>query len=476
MMSPFSFQGQIGRLPYALWSIGLFFSQHLVALMVITAYGAPPHDPQWMFYVMPLRFGTLRGAPDLVLILVLAYALAAAWALAALSFRRAANAGISVWMAAVVIAPVVQIAIILLLCVAPPRASAQDTSGRISPDDNVSPGRGPAATDRRESSDLQWQAAVQGLLAGAGLILAAVALGVLVFGTYGYGLFVVAPFIVGAITAYLANRRNDIGAARTLVLLAGAVALGGVALIAAALEGIVCLVVASPLGLIMAWIGGVLGREIARERRTPRQILPGLAVLPIVFAVENVTAPLARFETTETIAVNAPADRVWTAIVHMDPLDEPPGLPFRLGVAYPMRGEIDGEGAGAIRRGVFSTGVAIERITEWVSERKFAFVVVSDVPGMREISPYEHVHAPHVAGYFLTDGTSFELVPLADGSTRIIEHTSHQLRLDPALYWLPMARFIVHENNARVLAHIKRQAERAVQASSAVTSNVGASR
>jgi hypothetical protein len=29
----------------------------------------------------------------------------------------------------------------------------------------------------------------------------------------------------------------------------------------------------------------------------------------------------------------------------------------------------------------------------------------------------------------------------------------------PVLYWLPFARWIVHENNTRVLNHIKRQAE-----------------
>jgi hypothetical protein len=84
---------------------------------------------------------------------------------------------------------------------------------------------------------------------------------------------------------------------------------------------------------------------------------------------------------------------------------------------------------------------------------------VTDVPGMRELSPYAHVHAPHVVGYFLTTNTSFELRPLPDGGTEIVERTSHQLKLDPVFYWLPMARWVVHANNARVLAHISRQAE-----------------
>jgi hypothetical protein len=277
-------------------------------------------------------------------------------------------------------------------------------------------------------------------------------------------MFVVSPFVVGAVTGYLGNRQHDIGPTKTLILVSGATALGGLALLGVALEGIVCLVLAAPLGFGMAWIGGALGRAIAvHARRTPRQTLSGVALLPLVFAVENFMSATTGLDTTETIVVNAPPERVWNAIVDMDPIDEPPALPFRLGIAYPLRGEIVGEGVGALRRGEFSTGIAIERITEWLPERKLAFVVVNDVPGMREISPYQHVHAPHVVGYFLTNSTSFELVPLPDSRTRIIERTSHELRLDPIFYWLPMARFVVHANNARVLRHIKRQSERDVR-------------
>jgi hypothetical protein len=50
------------------------------------------------------------------------------------------------------------------------------------------------------------------VLAGVGVIVLAVAVGALVFGSYGYGMFVVSPFVIGATTAYLANRRRDLGA------------------------------------------------------------------------------------------------------------------------------------------------------------------------------------------------------------------------------------------------------------------------
>src|SRR6266436_6322093 len=455
MVTPFSFRGQIRRLPYALWSIGIFFSQHLMTLIALRAYSEPltfDWPPvHWSFYITPLRsLATPYLVSNLVLILALGYLLIVGWALAALSFRRAANANISEWIAAGAIAPVVQVPVILILCLAPPRTSEGGLPG----------------VDARDEPSTGLSAVAQGSLAGLGLTLASVAVGALVFRAYGYGMFVISPFVIGAVTAYLGNRRHDIGLAKTFGLVTGATALGGVALLAFALEGIVCVILAAPLGFGVALIGGLLGRAIALyTRRPPRQTLPALALLPLVFAIENVMSATTSFDTAETAVVNAPPEWVWKAIVNMDTIDEPPALPFRLGIAYPLRGEVAGEGVGAIRRGEFSTGTAIERVTEWGPHRKLAFVVVSDVPGMRELSPYGHVHAPHVAGFFVTTETSFELLPLPDGRTEILERTSHKLKLDPIFYWLPMARFAVHANNTRVLAHIGRQAERGFGAS-----------
>jgi hypothetical protein len=211
-----------------------------------------------------------------------------------------------------------------------------------------------------------------------------------------------------------------------------ALMLGGIALIVSALEGIVCLVLASPLAVGLALLGGLLGRAIAiHSRRSPQQTAFGLALLPLMFTVESVLPPAIHFETQSTIEINAAPEVVWAALVRTDLLDAPVPFVFRLRVAYPLRGEILGEGVGAIRRGEFSTGLAHERVTEWVPRRKLAFVMENQVPAMRELSPYAHVHAPHVNGYFSTTYTSFELLPRANGGTNVVERTTHELRVCP---------------------------------------------
>jgi uncharacterized membrane protein YhaH (DUF805 family) len=451
MVSPFSFRGKIGRLAYALWSLGAFFSQHLVIRIVAGTEGQFPWADPWT-YVVPLRsLVTVSGASDILQTAGFAYLLLVAWALAALAYRRAVDADINEWIAVLAIAPVIQVPVIVYLCLFPSRVESDRAVVEA-------PVRLPAA-DSAGTPHLLWVAGA-GVLAGIGLTLLAVTVGTLIFGTYGMGLFLLTPFVIGAMTAYIANHKSDIGGGRTALSVVIATGLGSLALVLVALEGIVCIIMAAPLGLGVALIGGVLGREIALHSRRPaRQSLSCVALLPLVFAVEKFLPATISFETVQTIEVHAPPDAVWKSVLSTDPIEGPLALPFRLGMAYPLRGEVIGEGVGAVRRGEFSTGTAIERVTEWEPNRRFAFVVVDDIPAMQELSPYQHVHAPHVVGYFRTTHTSIELILRSDGHTGIIERTSHELRLDPVLYWLPMARWVVQENNARVLAHIRRHAE-----------------
>lgn len=440
-MTPFTFSGQIRPLPYILWSLAVFFSQHLLVWLLLWAPGASLW-PDWWFWVIPLRTFARSRASDVTLIAAFAYGLLAAWMLAALAFRRAANANVSEWMATLAVAPIIQIPLILVLSVLPTRVGVASEH---------------SASDATGGG---WRETAQGLVAGVALTLFGVAVSTLVFRVYGFGVFLVSPFLVGAVTAYFINRKVDLGRKRTAELIAVATLLGAVTLIAAALEGAVCIAMAAPLAIGVALVGGMLGRAIALAGKRPaHQALSGFMLLPAVFALEHITPSTTHFESHQVVVIDAPPTAVWQSLLRMDTIEEPRSLPFRLGVAYPVRGAVEGEGIGATRRGEFSTGIAIERVTEWIPERKLAFVVVEDVPSMREMSPYDHVHAPHAVGYFTTSLTSFELVPQDNSRTQVIERTSHRLRLEPILYWLPIARWIVQQNNARVLAHIKMQAE-----------------
>jgi uncharacterized membrane protein YhaH (DUF805 family) len=453
----FSFEGRIDRAPYALWSLGLFLSQHFATLLLLRVGQGVPLDlggllllEDWRFYFIPLRsLVAWPETPTWVLLLGLLWMLIAAWGLAALTFRRAADADMSEWLAAAAMAPFIQVAVIGALCFVPPRPQVA------------------GATVEKEAAAVSghWAAAAQGAVAGTGVMLLAIATGTLLFGVYGYGIFLLAPFLVGMAAAYVANRKADLGAKGTRGIVMGATALGATALVLGAIEGVFCILLAAPLGFGLAVLGGALGRSIALSvRHHASKLAPAFALLPALFALEAALPAETSFESRQTVEIDAPPQAVWNAILHMGRIEEPLTIPLRFGMAYAVGGRFLGEGVGALRHGEFSTGTAIEQVTEWVPNRKLVLEVLTDVPSMTELSPYEHVYAPHATGYFRTIEMSFELVERGERRTTIVERTSHRLRLDPVLYWLPMARWVVEQNNARVLAHIRKQAEGSVTA------------
>ncbi|PVM92021.1 hypothetical protein [Caulobacter endophyticus] len=441
-MARFNFEGLFGGARYMLVSFVVLLGQHLILLALVWWSREPTVPPLWI-WINPGRelvFGAFMGRESLAaatLPVGVVVTLAADALLIGLAFRRARYVRGPSWIPILTITPVLQLLVITWLAAAPAR-------------------RGPL--EDRPSRAARTVAF--GLLAGVGLTLLVVAFSVLLLGTYGYTLFLAAPFVIALVIGYIANRPEQASRLRTSGLVSSAFLLGGLALIGFAFEGLICLVMASPLIALMGWIGALTGRSLAGMGRPGRgTTLASVAVLPILLAGEALAPPRDDFESVESIEIAAPPAAVWDSVVHMGPIPGAPAAPFRWGLAYPMRGEIQGEGVGAIRRGVFSTGVAYERVTAWEPGRRLDFIVLSDPPSLKELSPYEQVNAPHMNGYFRTRDARFSITPLPGGRSRLTLATHHDLDLAPAAYWTPMAQWAVHANKQRVLHHFRRQAE-----------------
>jgi hypothetical protein len=434
-----------GRTGYLVLAAALILSQHLLAW----ALGAPstngslflPEPVQ--FWLAPLRSVLeLPGLPDWQAGLAFAYCLAVAGALAALSFRRARHSVLGNTPAVLSVVPVLQVLAILALALAPSRPAV-----RPKPDDE-SPTGGEA------------RSVVFGLIAGIAIVVLAVLVSAVTFGAYGWGLFVMTPLLVGLTTGYLVNQNRDIGAGETMVLVNGAAALGSLALVVLALEGIICILMAAPLAIPVTMVGGAIGRWIAVSRLKCRNPLASVAVLPLIFVIEAMVPPEATIATARAVEIDAPPGAVWAALTSAEPIAVEPGLTALAGLAYPLAGRLGGEGEGAVRIGTFSTGEAVEEVSEWRPGRALAFRVVSQPPAMEEMSPYRRVHAPHVVGYFETGETRFDLMPLPNGGTRLSIAAEHRLRIDPVPYWAPIARFAIRDNVDRVLRDVAAKAER----------------
>jgi len=129
------------------------------------------------------------------------------------------------------------------------------------------------------------------------VVAVAVVAGDVAFRAYGYAMFISMTLVVGGIVAFMPNRERDIGPGRTMTEVSISLLIAGGTLLAVALEGAVCIVMAAPLAWLMAWIGASIGRPLARAARPRgRTLVLSLALLPCLFALGQVIPAPVAFE------------------------------------------------------------------------------------------------------------------------------------------------------------------------------------
>lgn len=426
--------GTIRPVAFVAAVLAVWLSQHLLAALLIRTSGKPLVADAGFWLLPPRRAAMVAEPSPWVLALVILAAFLAACALAMLTFRRANRAGRGHLLAAFACVPVVQLPALALAAVLPRTAM-------------------PDPARMRKAANVTL-----GMLAGIALLVVPVLVSAILLGTYGLALFVAAPLTIGIVTGWLVNRDDDMQLDRTIRYAIAATAFGTLAIVMLAFEGLICVVMAAPLGAGTAALGAALGRGLARRRRHREARLMSVAILPLMIVLDLTLPPAATIRSRQGIDIAAPPAAVWNTIVSDASVAPPSPIIVATGIAYPIRSELHGRGVGAERLGHFSTGVARERVTAWVPGRTLAFDVLVRPPIMREFSPYRHVHAPHLADYFATQDTRFDLEPLADGTTRLTISATHVLRIDPLPYWEPLARFAIRLNVGRVLRDIEAKA------------------
>jgi uncharacterized membrane protein YhaH (DUF805 family) len=450
---------RVPRRPYIAWGLGLAGAKFLLDTAVVYGFSHRVWSP--LGYVVPslaLRREAVGEAPEAMHVLLVLLALPFLWIGLSMSVRRAADAGRSPWLGIGFLIPIVNYLTILYLCLQPTR----DT-GRWAP--AVVGASRPAGHDDAAQSTVQLPSGVRsallGVLASFALGSAMLALSVYGLGMYGLALFFATPFAMGATTAVVYNRQVTRRLGDTISLAAVATLLTGSTLLLFALEGVLCLAMAMPIALLITLVGAVVGRAIVTSGRQPiRGAGFMVAALPMFAVGEAQLAAPEPHDVTTAIEIAAPPEKVWPHVIGFSDLPEPPEWEYKLGIAYPVRARIDGEGVGAVRRCEFSTGAFVEPITVWDPPRRLAFDVTQQPPSMTEWSPFHDVHAPHIEGYMTSKGGEFRLVALPGDRTRLEGTTHYTIAIYPELYWRVYAELLLHGIHTRVLRHIQALSER----------------
>ena len=277
-------------------------------------------------------------------------------------------------------------------------------------------------------------------------------------------LFIV-PLVTAGIAGFLSAR-----AGRTLSQSIGAAFLTLTAILTilgfAAMEGVICILIAAPFVGLLGIIGALLGHWLATLTSRPAYQVQSAAWLAvIVCAIGESIAPPAPLEdvVSSEVIINATPAQVWKQLKDIRDLPAPTEPLFVFGVAHPLEAYVVGEGGvGAARVCRLSTGDMPERITVWKPEQELKFIVLDTPAAMREATIFgQDLDGAHLHTTYTSLDGGFRLEALPNGQTRLIGTSRYLLAITPASYWNLWTREIVSQVQLRVMNHVKAKAEAA---------------
>lgn len=287
-----------------------------------------------------------------------------------------------------------------------------------------------------------------------------------VFGleVYGAGLFVGLPFMQGLISVLIYNYHQRHRLRSNLFISILTILVSAAFIFFSAVEGLICLMMAAPLGMVLAMLGGLVAHWILKTKISQNQLtsvcLIAILLVPGWISADSLMDLKAPVKTVMTsVIIDADQQKVWDQLVAFSRIDPPTEWLFRSGVAYPIEAKIFGQGVGAKRHCIFTTGTFVEPITIWNEPHQLQFSVEKQPEPMEEFSPYGHIDAPHLHGYMGSVKGQFLLKTNRKGQTVLEGTTWYFNKMWPQPYWKLWADYILHKVHYRVLNHIKKEAE-----------------
>jgi uncharacterized membrane protein YhaH (DUF805 family) len=470
----FTFRARVDQRHYAAFGVSLMLVKYVVEALVILAVTGKAYTP--LDFVNPLlsaREQFTSDSPWLGMAWLL-WTLPFLWIAVTMSVRRAAYLNLSPWLGLLVLVPVVNLVTMVVLACIPDRWSqpipAAEQHEREIVEAQLAAAYAPPLTDPFKPRDLRRAttlagivAALVGLVGGAIFLVAGVIVSVYVINSYGAFLFFGTPVVTGALAAYVLNAPGRVSLPLTLAHGILTMTLACCAFLFIGLEGAICIIMAIPIMVPLGLLGTFIGYGIALGLRSRQNEYPGMLgamlLLPLFGTAERWMQPSPTLVNMTAIDIDAPPERVWQHVVQFSDITETPEWYFQFGIASPLRARIDGRGVGAIRHCEFTTGEFVEPVTTWDEPRRLAFDVTEQPEPMAELSPYRHIHPPHLDGSFRSLRGEFLLVPLSDGRTRLEGRTWYQVKIYPLAYWTIWTDAVLHRIHGRVLRHIKAEAE-----------------
>jgi hypothetical protein len=272
------------------------------------------------------------------------------------------------------------------------------------------------------------------------------------------------PIVVGAVTVYVAERRQRRSWSYYFwaPLLANVLFVAGTILVL--IEGLICAVIVVPLFAVIGGVAGLIMGAVCRVTKWPKQVLLSFGALPLVLGGLESGLPVpASIGTVErSVLVNAAPETIWRQILNAESI-QPAELEhawiFRIGVPLPLAGVTQPGAAGAVRRVTMGKNVYFDEVITEAREPQF----VRWVYRFHEDSFPAYALDEHVViggHYFDLIETSYTLTPKGD-RTELKVHMRYRVSTQFNWYADPVARILLGNMEEANLNFYRLRGERA---------------
>lgn len=266
--------------------------------------------------------------------------------------------------------------------------------------------------------------------------------GVLIFAE-----FIIVPLVMGIISAWY---WREIELPSRIVLLNTTLNCFAAILLSAFFfgEGIICLIIVSPLLFTFIWLGLKMGKGMFQKNNSTLNVSVFAALL-LIFITDSLSEHHYQNMVSDELVINATPDKIWKNVVAFERIkQENKYWLFKVGMPSPVESTVTGYHLGAGRKCIFSNGYVFdEKIVTYDVNKNLTFDVT------------HQPRNPEIMGHIDILRGQFILKDNGNGTTTLTGNSWYKLYVFPTWYYDIWAKSITRNVHWRVMEHIKELSE-----------------
>jgi len=230
-------------------------------------------------------------------------------------------------------------------------------------------------------------------------------------------------------------------------------------------EGVICLLMLSPIWIASGWAGGFLLRSQRKSGASRATLHSGFLIIPLIAGVVEAEVPRPHEPVllTRSILVHATPGEIWPYAVSNPSIGPHEGLwtitHDIIGLPRPRATVMKGEGVGAVRTAYWGDAIDFEeQITQWIPGQSLAWKFSFSNSSLQD---YTDKHISPDGAFLKIDSGDYAIRPVSADITQITLDTRYIAMTHVNPYAKLWGEFLLGDTENNILAIIKDRAEAA---------------